>query len=129
MSISDTQIIESKRENEDLKNMVLELQNRLDSMEKKHQTFSQNLKTTLKKFDGVISDFRKEMNTTVSAIKSEFNAAIKRIDDLGKEREERMNSQSIRNFRIVAVELLNKHNKQSPSEAPNNAEDLRGESQ
>ena len=135
MSRSDTQIADSRKENEDLRNMVLDLKTRLDSMEKNQKTFTQTLKTTLKselmkEFDGVISDFRKEMNATVSAIESKFDNTIKKYEELGREREERINSQSISNFRLVAAELaaelLNKQIKKTPSETSNKAEDLRG---
>ena len=99
LSMSETQIADSQRENEDLGNMIIDLQQRLDSMEQKHQTFTKTIKNTLKQelmkeFDGIISDFRKEMNATVTAIETKFTNTIEQYEKLGKEREERLNSQS-----------------------------------
>lgn len=134
LSMSETQIVDSQRENEDLRNMIIDLKQRLDSVEQKHQTFAKTIKNTLKQelmreFDGVISDFRKEMNATVSAIKTEFTTTIEQYEKLGREREERLNSQSLTNFRIVAAELLNQQPSTSPSEPSNMTEQLHGGAQ
>ena len=69
------------------------------------------------------------MNATVSAIKTEFTTTIEQYEKLGREREERLNSQSLNNFRIVAAELLNHQPSTSPSEPSNMTEQLHGGAQ
>lgn len=111
--------------------MIIDLQQRLDTMEQKHQTFTKTIKSSLKQelmreFDGVINDFRKEMNATVSAIEAKFDNAIDRYEKLGREQVERLNAESLSNFRVVAAELLKQQKLTSPREPSNEIETLHG---
>ena len=65
------------------------------------------------------------MNTTINAIENKFDETIKRYEKLGQEREERLNAESISNFRIVAAELLRKSTQDTPSETSTSHEGLR----
>ena len=121
MSMSDTQIEESKRENEELRNMVNDLTKKFEALDKKQQTFAESLKSSLKRellkeFEGMIEGFRNEMNNTISTIETKFEKTIQTYEKNAIEREERMNNQSLSNFRIVAGELLSKCNTVTPSE-------------
>ena len=142
MSMSDTQIADSRRENEELRNMVVELQNKFEQMEKNHQSFAKTLKASIKRelmkeFEGLVEDFKTEMSTTIATIEKKFDDTIstieKKFDDTiatyekpALERETRMQEQSLSNFRIVAAEILSKQKQITPSETSPNAEGLRG---
>ena len=133
MSLSDTQIVDSRRENEELRNMVLDLQNKFNGFEKQHQNFAKDLKESIKReltkeFEGVLNDFRTEMTATVTAIETKFDTTIERYEKLGKEREERLIAESLSNFRLVAAEMLSKQTLQTPSETSTD-EGLRGGNQ
>lgn len=142
---SETQMVDTQRENDELRNMVMDLKNKFDSLEQKHSSFQKNLKASLKRellqeFEGVINDFRKEMNNTtttienkfdktITTIENKFDTTIKQYEEKAVKREERMQAQGLSNFRIVAAELLKNSNLMTPSEAPESVDDLRGESQ
>ena len=122
---------DSKRENDELRKLVLELQNKFETLEQSNQTFRQNLKNTLKQeltkeFEGIINGIRTDMNNAISSIKTEFESSIKQYENNAMERERRMNDQNISSFRIVAGELLQKSIKTSPSEDNGTALVLRG---
>ena len=134
--MSDTQVEESKRENETLWNMVNDLQKKIEALDKKQQMFTQSLKSSLKQellkeFEGMIAGFRTEMHNTISTIESKFDTTIKTYEKNAIEREERMNNQSLSNFRIVAGELLSKNTTVTPSETSqmNMSTSLRGGTQ
>ena len=134
LSQSDAQIEESKRENNELRQMVLDLQHKFEAMEKKNQTFTQTLKNTIKQelmkeFEGIINGIRNDMNTAISTMETKFEANIKKYEKIALEREARINEQNLSNFRIAAGELLQKTLKKSPSEDNENPLILRGEGQ
>ena len=131
MSMSDTQVNESKRESEELRNMVIDLQNKFSSLEQSQQSFRQSLKSNLKaelvkEFEGSIEDFRTEMNTTITTIENKFDNTIQTYEKNAIEREERLNNQSISNFRTVAAELLTQSTTVTPSETNQMSSSLRG---
>ena len=77
MSQSDTQVEESKKENEELRKLVLDLQNRFDNLERNNQSFRQTLKTSIKQeltkeFEGIINGIRTDMNNAISTIETKF---------------------------------------------------------
>lgn len=131
ISQSDIQVAESIKENEELRNMVLELQNKFDALEKKQQTFTTTLKESLKQelmkeFEGLITGIRNDMNSAITAIETKFVTSIQQYEKNALAREERMNAQCLSNFRTVAGELLSKNNQITPSEATHLSVDLRG---
>ena len=79
----------------------------------------------------MIAGFRTEMHNTISTIESKFDTTIKTYEKNVIEREERMNNQSLSNFRIVAGELLSKNTTVTPSETSqmNMSTSLRGGTQ
>ena len=79
----------------------------------------------------MIAGFRTEMHNTISTIESKFDTTIKTYEKNAIEREERMNNQSLSNFRIVAGELLSKNTTVTPSETSqmNMSTSLRGGTQ
>ena len=142
MSRSDVQVAESIKENEELRNIVLELQNKFDALEKKQQTFTKTLKESIKneltkEFEGIITGIRNDMNTAISTIETKFENSIQQYEKNALEREERFNAQtiareerfnaqSLNNFRVVAGELLQQSNQKTPSEDTQQPVNLRG---
>ena len=142
MSQSDVQVAESIKENEELRNIVLELQNKFDALEKKQQTFTKTLKESIKneltkEFEGIITGIRNDMNTAISTIETKFENSIQQYEKNALEREERFNAQtiareerfnaqSLNNFRVVAGELLQQSNQKTPSEDTQQPVNLRG---
>ena len=131
ISQSDAQIVESKQENDELRKLVLDLQSKFDTLERNNQTFRQTLKSTIKQelmkeFEGIITKIRNDMNTAILSIETKFETSIQQYETNAIAREQRMNEQSVSNFRLVAGELLNTPTKKTPSEGPSAEVDLRG---
>ena len=145
LSQSEVQVADSQCENEELRKMVSDLTEKIDSLEQQHQSFQKNLKASIKReltveFEGVINDFREEMNATVTTIENKMNATvttienkfdqtIKKYETSTVEREQRLQEQGLRNFRILAAELLKNSTLESPSETSDTSSDLRGGNQ
>ena len=77
----------SKKENDQLRSIINDLQARFNAMERKHQTFARDLKATLKtelkkEFGEVLDDFRTEINNTISAIETKFESTISRYEKM-----------------------------------------------
>ena len=101
--------------------MVMDLQNKFKALEKKQQTSINTLKESIKRelmkeFEGIITDIRKDMNTAISTIETKFANSIQQYEKNALAREERLNAQSLSNFRVVAGELLQKSTLKTPSE-------------
>ena len=130
-SLSDVQVADSKRENDELRQMVLDLQNKFDLLEKRNQTFTQTLKSTIKQelmneFEGIITGIRNDMNSAITSIEAKFDNSIKQFEKNALEREQRFNAANLSNFRLAAGELLQNSTKKSPSEDTEKQVALRG---
>jgi len=124
-------VADSKRENDELRQMVLDLQNKFDLLEKRNQTFTQTLKSTIKQelmneFEGIITGIRNDMNSAITSIEAKFDNSIKQFEKNALEREQRFNAANLSNFRLAAGELLQNSTKKSPSEDTEKQVALRG---
>lgn len=134
ISTSASQVADSQRENSELREMIMDMKERFNDLEQQHQSFQKNLKASIKRelmleFEGVINNFRKELNATITTIENKFDKTIQTYEKSAIEREQRFQEQGLSNFRIVAAELLKKSINESPSEPIESNMGLRGERQ
>lgn len=134
ISTSASQVADSQRENSELREMIMDMKERFNDLEQQHQSSQKNLKASIKRelmleFEGVINNFRKELNATITTIENKFDKTIQTYEKSAIEREQRFQEQGLSNFRIVAAELLKKSINESPSEPIESNMGLRGERQ
>ena len=108
---SNAEIAASKKENEELRSMVEDLQHKFNAMEAKQKTFVTDLKASLKReltkeFEGMINAFKQDMSSTIANIERKFDDTIKQYETNALAREQRMNQKNLDNFRMAARELL-----------------------
>ena len=132
---SNAEIAASKKENEELRSMVEDLQHKFNAMEAKQKTFVTDLKASLKReltkeFEGMINAFKQDMSSTIANIERKFDDTIKQYETNALAREQRMNQKNLDNFRMAARELLTNTIPVTPSESTQSeASPLRGGAQ